>query len=304
MSAMVVKARLCVFANSPRSSQRAISPSSSRTISQSAPAGARPASRARSTDASVWPPRSSVPPGRARSGKRWPGRQNRSWPLRGSASARSVRARSLAEMPVVMSPPSKSTDTAKAVPLGSSFFATMGPSRSSSRRSPGIATQMTPDVWRTVKASVSAVAVSAAKMRSPSFSRSASSVTTTGSPRRIASSAASTDSRPRHQPSASASGMSTVPASSTARAKPSVTSTPSCCAGGMRVAVATTRDRAKRCRGGRAGQRAAVRASGTRPRARGTERRAATARRGLRGAARGRPAAELLRIAIALRDGH
>ena len=80
-----------------------------------------------------------------------------------------------------------------------------------------MATQMTPLVWRTVKASVSAVAVSAAKMRSPSFSRSASSVTTTGSPRRMASRAASTDSRPRHQPSSSASGMSTVPAASVER---------------------------------------------------------------------------------------
>ena len=38
-------------------------------ISQITPAGVRPASRARSTDASVWPVRSSTPPGLALSGK-------------------------------------------------------------------------------------------------------------------------------------------------------------------------------------------------------------------------------------------
>src|ERR1700689_1407494 len=41
--------------------------------SQITPEGFRPVSRARSTAASVWPIRSSTPPGRARSGKTWPG---------------------------------------------------------------------------------------------------------------------------------------------------------------------------------------------------------------------------------------
>ena len=38
------------------------------------PAGVRPARRARSTEASVWPARTRTPPRRARRGKTWPGR--------------------------------------------------------------------------------------------------------------------------------------------------------------------------------------------------------------------------------------
>ena len=56
------------------SGRRAIEPSALR-ISQMTPAGTSPASRARSTLASVWPTRCSTPPGRARSGKMWPGRR-------------------------------------------------------------------------------------------------------------------------------------------------------------------------------------------------------------------------------------
>ncbi len=52
---------------------------------------------------------------------------------------------------------------------------------------------MTPDVCRTKKAIFSGVAASAAMMRSPSFSRSSSSTTTTISPRRIASMASGID---------------------------------------------------------------------------------------------------------------
>ena len=43
--------------------------------------------------------------------------------------------------------------------------------------------QITPLVWRIMNAIVSGVAFSAAMIRSPSFSRSASSTTTTSSPR-------------------------------------------------------------------------------------------------------------------------
>ena len=46
---------------------------SSRMISQITPLGLRPASRATSTAASVWPARTSTPPGLATSGKTWPG---------------------------------------------------------------------------------------------------------------------------------------------------------------------------------------------------------------------------------------
>src|SRR5260370_15589044 len=45
---------------------------------------------------------------------------------------------------------------------------------------------MTPLVWRIMNAIVSGVTFSAARMRSPSFSRSASSTATTSSPRLIA----------------------------------------------------------------------------------------------------------------------
>ncbi len=59
--------------NGIKSGTRAISPSS-RMISQMTPEGLRPAMRARSTEASVWPARTRTPPLRARSGKTWPGR--------------------------------------------------------------------------------------------------------------------------------------------------------------------------------------------------------------------------------------
>ena len=46
---------------------------SSRMISQITPLGLRPARRETSTAASVWPARTSTPPGLATSGKTWPG---------------------------------------------------------------------------------------------------------------------------------------------------------------------------------------------------------------------------------------
>ncbi len=74
---------------------------SSFMISQMTPAGMRPAMRARSTEASVWPARTRTPPLRARSGKTWPGRA-RSWALElGLIATWMVWARSAAEMPVV-----------------------------------------------------------------------------------------------------------------------------------------------------------------------------------------------------------
>ena len=87
--------------NSTRSGTRAIVPSSFMT-SQITPAGVSPARRARSTDPSVWPARSSVPPGRARNGKTCPGCTMSRAPLPGSAATLIVRARSPAEMPVSM----------------------------------------------------------------------------------------------------------------------------------------------------------------------------------------------------------
>src|SRR5208282_1319820 len=60
--------------NPIRSGTRAMVPSSF-MISQMIPAGIMPASLARSTDASVWPARTSTPPLRARSGNMWPRRR-------------------------------------------------------------------------------------------------------------------------------------------------------------------------------------------------------------------------------------
>ncbi len=85
----------------PGPATRAIVPSSF-MISQITPAGASPAIRARSTDASVCPARTRTPPLRARSGKTcpWP-RQVVGGRPRDSIATRMVCARSAAEIPVV-----------------------------------------------------------------------------------------------------------------------------------------------------------------------------------------------------------
>ena len=96
-----------------------------------------------------------------------------------------MAARSAAEMPVVV-PCLASTDTVNAVRWRSVFSATISGSWSSSSRSPSSGMQITPLVWRIMNAIASGVTFSAAMMRSPSFSRSASSTTTTSSPRATA----------------------------------------------------------------------------------------------------------------------
>ncbi len=90
--------------------------------------------------------------------------------------------RSAAEMPVVV-PARASTDTVNAVRWLSVLSATMSGRRSSSSRAPSTGMQITPLVWRIMNAIASGVIDSAAMMRSPSFSRSASSTTITSSPR-------------------------------------------------------------------------------------------------------------------------
>ena len=102
-SATVIIFRPCSAANTSSCGRRAIVPSSF-MISQMTPAGASPASRARSTAASVWPARSSTPPGRARSGKTWPGIEMSSGSVSGAIAVVIVTARSAAEMPVVILP--------------------------------------------------------------------------------------------------------------------------------------------------------------------------------------------------------
>src|SRR5882724_6609369 len=120
----------------------------------------------------------------------WPGRLKSSGPVLRSMNARMVAARSAAEMPVLV-PALASTETVKAVRCDSVLSATMRGMRSSSRRAPTTGRQITPLVWRTMKAIPSGVILSAAMMRSPSFSRSASSTTTTNSPRAMAATASS-----------------------------------------------------------------------------------------------------------------
>ena len=85
---------------------------SSFMISQITPPWRRPASRARSTAASVCPARTSTPPSRARNGKTWPGRTRSPGLLDGSMATRMVWARSAAEMPVV-TPSAASMDSVK-----------------------------------------------------------------------------------------------------------------------------------------------------------------------------------------------
>ncbi len=165
---------------------------SSLASSQITPTGGSSARRHRSTAASVWPERMSTPPSRAMSGKTWPGRTKSPAPMLPLASARTVLQRCSAEIPVVR-PCLTSTVTVKAVPSGASFDATMG-ARCSRRASLCvIGAQTMPQVLRMMNAIFSGVQSEAATTRSPSFSRSSSSVTTTISPRAKAAMASVTE---------------------------------------------------------------------------------------------------------------
>src|SRR2546430_285504 len=159
-------------------------------ISQTTPAGMSPASRARSTAASVWPARASAPPFRARNGKTCPGWTRSSGFVSGSIATWIVRERSGAEMPVV-TPSRASTETVKAVPYGVSFFSVICRSPSSSQRSSVRQRQISPRASFVMKLTASGVANCAAIVRSPSFSRSAASTTTTNFPWRMSSIASS-----------------------------------------------------------------------------------------------------------------
>ena len=85
-------------------------------------------------------------------------------------------------MPVVV-PCLKSPLTVNAVECGASLSATIGCRFSRRASSLPIGAQTMPDVWRTMKAIFSGVQCTAATIRSPSFSRPSSSMTTTISPR-------------------------------------------------------------------------------------------------------------------------
>src|SRR2546422_470316 len=147
-------------------------------ISQMTPTGASPAMRQRSTAASVCPARTSTPPSRARSGKMCPGFTRSEAAVPGSASSRIVRARSAALIPV-LTPSRASTLTVNAVPRRASLRVTIWGRSRASRRSAVIGTQTTPLAYLRMNATSSGSQSSAAMVRSPSFSRSSSSTTTT-----------------------------------------------------------------------------------------------------------------------------
>ena len=165
---------------------------SSFMISQITPAGLRPASRAMSTAASVWPARTSTPPSRARKGKTWPG-VAMSWaPERGSMATATVRARSWAEMPVV-TPSRASIETVKAVSWRLEFAAAISGRPRASRRSPGSARQIRPRPWVAMKLIAVGVHICAGTTRSPSFSRSSWSTRMNIRPLRASSMISSTE---------------------------------------------------------------------------------------------------------------
>ncbi|MNF62213.1 hypothetical protein D3C84_438890 [compost metagenome] len=149
-------------------------------------AGLKPARRARSQPASVWPARVSTPPSRARKGKIWPGCTRSSAPASGATAVSTVWARSAAEMPVV-TPVAASMETvkavAKALPLAGTICSRPRRWQCSSVR----VRQIRPRASRAMKLIASGVHISAASSRSPSFSRSSSSTSRTILPRRKSS---------------------------------------------------------------------------------------------------------------------
>jgi hypothetical protein len=91
----------------------------------------------------------------------------------------------------VETPSRASIETVKAVPRGVSFRSVIGRSPSSSQRSGDKQRQMRPRPWVAMNVIPSGVTNCAATVRSPSFSRSASSTTTTNRPERMSSIASS-----------------------------------------------------------------------------------------------------------------
>ncbi len=113
-----------------------------------------------STPASVWPARTSTPPGRAISGKTWPGETSASGPCVASIATAMVRARSAALIPVEM-PSLASIETVKAVSLRLRLLLTIGWRPSVSARSLVSARQIRPRPWRAMKLIASGVAICA-----------------------------------------------------------------------------------------------------------------------------------------------
>mmetsp|Transcript_120589 Transcript_120589/g.336471 ORF Transcript_120589/g.336471 Transcript_120589/m.336471 type:complete len:250 (+) Transcript_120589:955-1704(+) len=100
-SSTVMSGILCCLLKDKHSSRRIISPSS-RMSSPIAETVCLPARRHKSYADSVWPPRSSTPPGRGQRGNMWPGLEKSSALLSSLQKARTVSHRSRAETPVVV----------------------------------------------------------------------------------------------------------------------------------------------------------------------------------------------------------
>src|SRR5258706_1885883 len=172
-------------ANSISSGIRAMDPSGF-MISQMTDAGVSPASSGRSQPASVCPARTSTPPFCAMIGKICPGCTMSSGFACFPVATRTVRARSDAEMPVD-TPLAASIVTVKLVPRGERLSTTMSGRFSCRHLSSVNVRQTRPRAFVAKKLIASGVTKSAARRRSPSFSRSSASARTTMRPRRMSS---------------------------------------------------------------------------------------------------------------------
>ena len=155
---------------------RAMVPSAFIT-STSTPASSKPAMRARSTVASVWPARRNTPPVLAFKGNICPGFAKSSGLASLLTKCKTVLALSDAEIPVVQPSPSKSTDTVKAVSWFELFFCTIKGNSSFSQSFSPMGMQIRPRPWVAIKFIICGVTLRAAPTKSPSFSRSSSSTT-------------------------------------------------------------------------------------------------------------------------------
>ena len=181
-SAMEPMRMPCARPKATRSGRRAMLPSGFR-ISQITLAGSKPHNLAKSLPASVWPARVSTPPGCALMGKMWPGVTRCSGRASGRTAARTVTARSRAEMPVV-TPAAASMETVKLVAMRAVLRLTISGKSSCAHRASLKVRQIKPRPCAAMKLMCSGVTRSAATTKSPSFSRSSSSTKMTMLPRR------------------------------------------------------------------------------------------------------------------------
>ena len=183
----------CVSANTSSSGRRAIVPSAF-MISIITAAGASPAMRAKSTPASVWPARFRTPPALATSGKICPG-----WRISLGVASRSTAFRMVcARCEALMPGPTwsaASMDTVKFVSCCERLSRTISGIRNCRARSSVMGMQIRPQASVAIKLIISGVTFSAAMIRSPSFSRSSSSMRMTIRPARMSSSISGTEAR-------------------------------------------------------------------------------------------------------------